>query len=387
MVEVRQLWDSQIVQVQQPIQLIGRIQLKNVDFSNHVLMRSQIEGRSRVYAQRPLIWAQIAQQEPRQAQAWAHLGLMRAMEERYLDAITAYNQAIEIDPTIRGLHMNLGLALFKQTEFHEAIPPLKDAAKESPEDPRPRLLLAMIHYGLSQYADAIPYFQQAVADSPANLHLRMLFAESCLRAKQYACTLEQYGEILRLQPESPEAYMLAGEAFDGLGENASAIEQFQQAAKLAPHQANVHFGLGYLYWEKEQLAQAQQEFESELANDPTHAQALAYLGDIAVKGKQDTLARSYLERAVAVRGASRLAYLDLGILNAGAGNNEAAVANFEQAIRMKPNEVDAHWRLARLFQSMGKKEQSQIELAKVRQIHEAQDNGLADQIPSPALQH
>ena len=334
-----------------------------------------------------VIWEQIVRQEPKQAQAWAHIGLMRSMEERYPDAIAAYNKAIEIDPTIPGLHMNLGLALFKQTEFHEAIPPLKDAANESPQDPRPRLLLAMIYYGLSQYADAIPYFQQAVADTPTNLHLRMLLAESCLRAKQYACTLEQYGEVLHLQPESPEAYMLAGEAFDGLGENANAIEQFQQAAKLAPHQANVHFGLGYLYWEKGQLEQAQREFELELANDPTHAQALAYLGDIAVKNKQDALARSYLERAVAVRGASRLAYLDLGILNVGAGNNEAAIANFEEAIRMKPNEVDAHWRLARLLQAMGKKEQSQTELAKVREIHAAQDDGLADQIPSPALPH
>jgi len=326
------------------------------------------------------IWQQIVTRNPKQAQAWAHLGLMRAMELNYPGAVVAYNKALELDPTIKGLRVNLGLALFKEAQFKEALPVLKAAAVDSPQDARPKLLIAMISYGMSQYEEAIPYFEQSVNDSPDNLHLRMLLAESCLRVKRYECTLEEYKEILIRQPESAEAYMLAGEAFDGLGENAKAIEQFQHAATIAPHQINIHFGLGYLYWEKGQLVPAQQEFALELANDPNHVQALAYLGDIAIKNHQETLATSYLKRAIAQPGAGRLAYLDLGILNAEAKQFVEARSNFEQAIRMNPNAFDAHWRLARLYEAMGQRELWQHEIEKLKLLHAVDDQRLADHI-------
>src|ERR1035437_6680187 len=63
------------------------------------------------------IWQQIVTRNPKQAQAWAHLGLMRAMEMNYPGAVVAYNKALELDPTIKGLRVNLGLALFKEAQF------------------------------------------------------------------------------------------------------------------------------------------------------------------------------------------------------------------------------------------------------------------------------
>lgn len=73
----------------------------------------------------------------------------------------------------------------------------------------------------------------------------------------------------------------------------------------------------------------------------------------------------------------------MGILEAGDHQNEQAVADFRRAIEMDPSEVDAHWRLARLYQSMGKKEEAKAEFAKASRLHEQKDEALVRQISGP----
>jgi Flp pilus assembly protein TadD len=248
-----------------------------------------------------------------------------------------------------------------------------------------KLLLGMSYYGTAQYGAAIPPLEFAVNASPDNLQLRTTLAQSCLWAEKYNCTLEQYKQILLLNPESAQAYMLAGEAEDGLGDTVQAIAQFRAAAKVAPNEPDLHFGLGYLLWKQRQFDEAEAEFKLELEQNPNHPQALAYLGDIAIKRNDEASAMSYLQRAVAQPDrAIRLAYVDLGILDAAHGQNEEAVANFQHAIQLDPDEADAHWRLARLYQAMGKKEQASAELATVNKLHKVKDEGLVRQISGPA---
>jgi tetratricopeptide (TPR) repeat protein len=313
-------------------------------------------------------WKQITIASPQNADAWAHLGLVRALEGKYPDAVAAYRKAGELHSQLPGLQIDLGLALFKQQKFKDAIPALQAAVEESPKDVKPKLLLAMSYYGSAQYAEAIPYLKFAVSSSPDNLQLRMTLAQSCLWAEQYSCTLEQYQEILRLNPQSAQADMLAGEASDGLNQTVEAIKLFQEAEKVSPHEPEVHFGLGYLLWKEHRFEEAETEFKLELEDNPNQAQALTYLGDIAIRHNDEDTALNYLQRAVAQPQAIRLAYLDLGIVDADHKRNEDALVNFQRAIDMDPAQVDAHYRLGRLYVSMGKPKEAQAEFAKTNDL-------------------
>jgi tetratricopeptide (TPR) repeat protein len=228
----------------------------------------------------------------------------------------------------------------------------------------------MSYYGLAQYAEAIPYFQYAVTSSPDNLELRLTLAQSCLWAAQYNCTLEQYQQILHQNPNSPQADMLAGQAMDGLGRTDDAIAQFRETEKIAPHEPGVHFGLGYLLWKQHKFDEAEKEFKLELQDNPNQTQALAYLGDIAMARNDNENAMSYLQRATAQPGATRVAYVDLGILQAGLGQNEKARENFLQAIKLDPKNSDAHWRLARLDRTMGNQKEAQQEFATTSELQQ-----------------
>jgi tetratricopeptide (TPR) repeat protein len=331
-------------------------------------------------------WREVTTDDPQNATAWAHLGLVQAMQGKYAEAAPAYRKALQLDPRQTGVQLNLGLSLFKQQHFQEAIPAFTAAAEEAPNDVKPRLLLGMSYYAAAEYAEAIPHLRSALSASPENLQLRMTLAQSCLWAAQYQCTLEQYRQIVLQDPESAQAYVLAGEAYDGLGETAQAITQFRAAEKSSSHEPDVHFGLGYLFWKQRQYDEAERELKLELENNPNHAQALAYMGDIAIKREDKAAAMDYLQRAIAQPGKEiRLAYVDLGILNAANKRNEEAEKDFQHAIAMEPNEVDAHWRLARVYQAMGKKTEADAELSTVNQLHKTKDEELVRRMTGSPL--
>ena len=331
-------------------------------------------------------WRTYLKAHPSSSEAYAHLGLIEARQERYKDAVPLYRKALALDSRVPGLRLNLGLALFKAGEMKEALkefePLLKSTSAASPDRQRLAILIGMCHYGLEEYAQAAPYLKEAAARDPQNLALRLALAHSCLWSKQYQCVLDAYHEILMLNAESAEADMLAGEALDELKDTFGAIAQFRAAVKADPKMPDVHFGLGYLLWSKHQYEEAVPEFEAELANNPNHVQALAHLGDTEIKLSQPEAAVPLFEKAITVDPQFEMAYLELGILYTDAGRKDDAVRELKVAERLVPNDVDVHWRLGRLYRALGDKDEAAAELDKAKSITQAADTALLDKINS-----
>lgn len=329
-------------------------------------------------------WRGLLKLLPTSAEAYAHLGFLEAQQQRYAQAIPLYRKALALDPRMPALQMNLGLALFKAGELKDAIgifeSLLKQQPPSSPEVQRLRTLIGMSHYGLGEYAAAVPYLKQVTVEDPQNLPFRLLLAHSCLWSKQYHCVLDVYREILNLNAESAEADMLAGEAMDEMQDHAGATQQFRAAVKANPKEPNVHFGLGYLLWTQGQYDEAALEFKAELVNVPNNAQALTYLADTLIKLNQPKDAHPLLEKAIRINPGMELAHVDLGIVEADAGNNETALRELKLAAKLSPNDIKPHYRLARLYQAMGRKQEATVEFEKTRSLTKAADESVFNQL-------
>jgi tetratricopeptide (TPR) repeat protein len=318
-------------------------------------------------------WRLVLQEDPRDAAAFAGLGLVLSKEGNYSEAISAYRKALRLQPNLAGIQLNLGLAEFKQGHFEKAVPPFTAALAGDPQNMQARTLLGMSYYGAKHFADAAKHLELAVKSDPANAELHQLLAQSCLWAKNYSCALEEFRQVQQRDPDSAAAHMLSGEALDGLGRAPEAIAEFQAAAKAAPREPNVHFGLGYLYWKQHKYDQAKAAFEDELSVDPAHAQALAYLGDIAMKENDPEKALPLLNKAIQLKNDLRIAYLDAGAILTGQKHYQEALAALQRAEKLDPTEPDAHYRLGRLYREVGEVAASQREFAKVRELHEKAD--------------
>jgi tetratricopeptide (TPR) repeat protein len=329
-------------------------------------------------------WRGLLKTHPDSAEAYAHLAVLEAHQQRYSEAVPLYRKAEALDPSMQGVRLNLGLALFKSGSLKEAIltftPLLKREPASSPEALRLTTLIGLAHYGLGEYAAAVPFLKQATAADPKNLPFRLALAHSCLWSKQYPCVLEVYHEILTLNAESAEADMLAGEALDEMKDNAGATAQFRAAVKADPREPNVHFGLGYLLWGQLQYEEAAREFEAELANNPEDAQALVYLADSDMRLSHPEAAPPLLEKAIRIDPAIQLAHLDLGILHADAGKKEDALREFKTAEKLGPNDQNVHWRLARFYQAEGKKDEAKLEFDKTRSLQKTSDQTVLNKL-------
>ncbi len=336
------------------------------------------------YAESEAGWRSVLKLHPSDAEAFAHLGLLEARQEHYKESVPLYRKALALNPQMPGLHLNLGLALFKSGELKLAIqiftPLLKSEPLSSPDAQRLTALLGLAHYGVGEYSAAVPYLKSAAASDPTNLQFRLLLAHSCLSSRQFQCVLDTYHEILTLNAESAEADMLAGEAMDEMRNPGGAIEQFRAAVKADPKEPNVHFGLGYLLWTQNQFEEAAREFQAELANVPDNAQALTFLADADMQTNHAADAQPLIQKALRIDPRNGRAHLDLGILYADSGRNTDAIRELKEAARLIPDDPNPHWRLARIYQSMGNKTQANLEFQKTRNLHKAENDTIMSKL-------
>src|SRR5882757_5774587 len=66
-------------------------------------------------------WRAVTRQNPKDAAAFASLGVVLSKEQKYPEAAAAYRKALALNATLPGIEMNLGLAEFKQGHFGAAI--------------------------------------------------------------------------------------------------------------------------------------------------------------------------------------------------------------------------------------------------------------------------
>jgi tetratricopeptide (TPR) repeat protein len=321
-------------------------------------------------------WGALAKTYPANPEPLAHLGLLEARQEHYAEAIRFYRKALALSPTMPGLRLNLGLALFKNGGYKDAIQMFSPLLKTEPEDQRLTVLMGMSHYGLREYATAAPYLKQAADRDTQNLTLLLTLAHSCLLSQQFPCVLDAFHRIESLNAESAEADMLVGEALSEMKDTFGAIREFRAAVKANPKEPNVHFGLGYLLWTERQYPEAAAEFQAEVDNDPHHMQAMLYLANSEIEMNRMDNARLLLEKVVKSIPENSMGHLDLGIVYADADRKQDALEQFQAAARLAPSDVNAHFRLGRLYMAMGKKAEAKLELDKASSLNKATNDGI-----------
>ena len=82
-------------------------------------------------------WQTILKSHPADADACANLGVISSQQQHYPEAVRYYRKALAIKPSMPGLQMNLGLALFKSGDMKEAartfVSLYHRTARDSPE--------------------------------------------------------------------------------------------------------------------------------------------------------------------------------------------------------------------------------------------------------------
>lgn len=209
-------------------------------------------------------------------------------------------------PASERAHVRYGLALEDENHFDEAADQYRIALRLNPAAEQSHSRQAHVFLAESKLNEAAGEMEQAVHDDPRN------------------------GEI-----HSDYGYML-----EVLGRKDEARAEYEKGIELSPKSGKVHYNYAMFLATNGRLDQAIAEFEMALQRKPKHPEAHYHLGRaLFLKGDLEGAKRHYLETARLDPKAP--VHNSLGVVYMRLGQTPEAIAEFNEALRLRPNDADA----------------------------------------------
>ncbi len=221
-------------------------------------------------------------------------------------AISDLEDAIELNPREETYYADRGAVYSLKGEYDKAAADYAKALELQPEYWRGLSLRG----GLS--AARFDY-DKAIADATAGIKLNKRNAQAYANRgyyyrskKDFAHAVADIGEAIRLLPNSANAYANRGWAYLGQKDYEHALADFKRTLELNPKIVGARNGIGQIYIAQKDFPQAIAEYDALIAADPSSA--------------------NYTMRGQAYKAM---------------GTNDKAIADFSEAIRLKPDNRDA----------------------------------------------
>ncbi len=146
--------------------------------------------------------------------------------------------------------------------------------------------------------------------------------------------------LIVTNPRNTDARLLLGSLFMEEGDKAASLAQLKIAVDQRPHSAVAQNALGEAYNKFGETAAAKAAFEKVVAIKPDYGVGQLNLGQVLVAQGDMILAARHLERAIALIGKgddAADAHYFLGRAYLAQSRLRAAAAQFEMAVRLRPN--------------------------------------------------
>ena len=162
-------------------------------------------------------------------------------------------------------------------------------------------------------------------------------------AKQrMAAAAAALGRAVAADPANALYAFNLGVVLAAAGRNPEALAAYDQSIAHNPAAWRAHFNAGVMRKEAGDLVRAEAHFTAVTAVDPGNAAAFSYLASVvAALGRRDEV-HGLLQRAVAADPAYYQAWNNLGNLVRDASRPEAALAHYDKAIKLAPDDPEPH---------------------------------------------
>lgn len=281
------------------------------------------------------------------------IGLTIHRNHLYSEEILLWGDAAEKYPSNERAHNNLGEIFFRQGKFDEAIARFKEAVRL-----QPAYVDALNNLGniLTQRGDALGALeplQLALRLEPQSAPTHNNLGDTFYHLGRKDEAVRLYREAIRLKPDYPDAYNNLGVVLGELGRNPEAIESYQRALGLRPDYLDAHYNYANALSQSGRAAEAIAQFEAALRLKPTHAQSHNNLGIILYGLGKTEEARAHYEIAVHEKENYPEAQNNLGVALFDLGRPAEALTHFSLALRYQPDYADARKNLAEVHNAMG----------------------------------
>ena len=170
------------------------------------------------------------------ADLWYGLGRIRFSLQRYQDAVSCFEKALELAPRSVKAEDNLGLAyagLNRREDaaaaYKQALEWQKDAAHPNEQ---PMLNLAIAYSEDGKYDEALPLLVQAVAIAPGDPQIHERLGQVYLKKDRLEEARKEFERAVELAPDKGAYHYLLGRVYHRLGLEDRSKDELSRAAAL-----------------------------------------------------------------------------------------------------------------------------------------------------------
>jgi tetratricopeptide (TPR) repeat protein len=271
--------------------------------------------------------------------------------------------------------------------------------------PKPKLVVRRLALGMVVAAVAGAVLCAQTSPLPPEAAEKFRQAADAMRNGNLEAAGEGFAEVVKQAPGFAEGYMNLGLVREEQGRHADAIPVFQKALQLKPALRGANLFLGIAQYRSNRLDAALVSVRKEAAAYPKDATAWMWVGIVELeKGSAEEAAdaldkaaklapdnadifyhRGRAHLAVSKDSYSRMFQLDpkswrvrelMAEANADAERHVDAIAEYQEAIKLAPNEPRLHEELGTEYRNAGKMQEAEEAFRKELEIDP--DNGVAE---------
>lgn len=176
------------------------------------------------------------------AEAWYYLGRTKYNENRFEEAIQAFQKCLDLRPTFAPAVDGLGLSQAGLGRNAEAISSLQKAISmqenSAQKTPEPYIDLGDLLNQQARFEESLPPLQVAVTIAPRNIRAREVLGKSYLNLNRLPEAQRELEAAVSIDPDLPTLHYLLGQIYRKQGQldkARSEMERFQSLkAKQAP---------------------------------------------------------------------------------------------------------------------------------------------------------
>lgn len=222
---------------------------------------------------------------------------------------------------------------------------------------------------LGDFGVAAEKYEAALEETPDDVDLRWKLSAALAEAGEYGAAVIQANKVLREEPKRKGVRLQMVEWMESIGQGDAVVPYLEQELELDPDNALIYRRLVSEYRAQGQNEKAESMIETWVERLPDDSQALVALA--MVRSKQGKLAEAeQLFQQVAEKSPEEAdtVFFNIGALTMAQAKSvedrRRAIAAFEKAIEINPDNARAHLELAYALVGVGRKDDAVAHLEK-----------------------
>lgn len=329
--------------------------------------------------------------------AYYHLfGTWRDRRKFFKLATQCHAVACEKTPREHSYFYSLGTSNYRQQKYVEAIDAFREAGRLAPKDHGYRNALGNSYYDAGKNDDAAKSYQKAIDLSQGVAVYYSNLSLALQNLNQWEKAIEACQGAIKIDPQASFSRQLAtihslqGNDYFGQGNFTSAVESYLKAIELVAKIGVYHGNLSRAYEELKDWKKAIAACEEAIKVDSQNASYPAQLANIYnSRGTEYFNDQNYIAAKESYEEATRrgpdtaIYHANLGAALSGLKDWDRAVQEYEEAIRLEPENVYHKNQLAIVYNARGNHSFGKPDYSEARKFYEK----AIELAPSPAIFH